>query len=45
MTQIQIREKYNPKAPQWANIYVLIHFAIAVVAVEHMGKMSVSYAS
>jgi len=37
---IQIREKYNPKAPQWANIYVLIHFAIAVVAVEHMGKMS-----
>ena len=40
--QIPIREKYDPKAPQWTNIYVLIHFAVAVVAIEHMGKMSVS---
>ena len=40
--QIPVREKYDPKAPQWTNIYVLIHFAVAVVAIEHMGKMSVS---
>jgi alkylglycerol monooxygenase len=41
--EIQIREKYDPKAPQWINIYVLIHFAISVIAVEHMGKMSGMY--
>ena len=38
--KFKFRNKYNPKIPLWANVYVLIHFIVCLLGIESMARMS-----